>query len=58
MKIKVAVEIEADQVACLAGRWYCGDNCQFNDSGSYCQLYSKEMDARLPECVLAQMGDT
>lgn len=55
MKLFVAVEIEADRISLFDGQWYCGDNCQWNDSGTYCQLFRKEMTKRLSECILARV---
>jgi len=57
MKLKVALEIEAEQVALFDGKWYCGNNCLFNDSGEYCQLFNKNMTARLSECILSQIKE-
>lgn len=55
MKITIKVQIEADQIACFGGEWFCDQNCAFyNDDGQFCHLFRKNMSRRLTECIAAQ----
>jgi hypothetical protein len=55
MKIMIKIQVEADQVACIGGEWFCGNNCPFNNTNlKYCCLFRQKMSRRLPECIAMQ----